>query len=235
MPIKLQKVTATEALVDDLINRIRSGEFGPGKKMPSEQVLLKDYEISRLTLREALARLAALGVIEVRHGKGAFITNTVSVPALDKVLIPMFPELNRDRMQELIEARNLIEAEMAAKVAAHRTSQDMDSLEQLLHYDEEQINTPEIFAERDYEFHLALSQRAGNQFFHSMYQALSHQIRFFLIQYANSIDDWQAALNRHRPILEAIREQDQEKARSLAKEHATVCASFIREYQTGSL
>lgn len=70
--------------------------------MPSEQSLFKDYDISRLTLREALARLATLGVIEVKHGKGAFVNGSVSITALDKVLIPMLPQLNRNRMHELI-------------------------------------------------------------------------------------------------------------------------------------
>lgn len=234
MTIRLHKVTATEALVDNLIKRIRGGEFGPGTKMPSEQSLLKDYDISRLTLREALARLAALGVIEVKHGKGAFVNGSVSINALNKVLIPMFPQLNRDRMHELIEARNLIEAEMAAKVAVRRSEDDIRRLELLLEYDEVQITGPEIFANRDYEFHLAISEMAGNDFFHSMYQALSSQIWFFLVQYANSITDWREALNRHHSVLEAIKAKDPEKAHRLAREHARICDSFIKEYKTGS-
>lgn len=202
--------------------------------MPSEQSLLKDYDISRLTLREALARLATLGVIEVKHGKGAFANGSVSITALDKVLIPMLPQLNRDRMHELIEARNLIEAEMAAKVAVRRSEDDIRRLELLLEYDEVQITGPEIFADRDYEFHLAISEMAGNDFFHSMYQALSSQIHFFLVQYANSITDWQETLNRHRSILEAIIAKDSEGAQQLARNHARFCASLIKEYKTGS-
>jgi GntR family transcriptional repressor for pyruvate dehydrogenase complex len=202
--------------------------------MPSEQSLLKDYDISRLTLREALARLATLGVIEVKHGKGAFVNGSVSITALDKVLIPMLPQLNRDRMHELIEARNLIEAEMAAKVAVRRSEDDIRRLELLLEYDEVQITGPEIFADRDYEFHLAISEMAGNDFFHFMYQTLSSQIHFFLVRYANFITDWQETLNRHRSILEAIIAKDSEGAHQLVRNHARICASFIKEYKTGS-
>lgn len=234
MTIQLQKITATEALVDNLIGRIRSGEFGPGSKIPSEQVLLKDYEISRLTLREALARLAALGVIEVRHGKGSFVNSRVSIPALDKVLIPMFAQQNHSRMEELLEARNLIEAELAAKAAARCNHADLSRLERLLEYDAA-ITEPRVFAERDYAFHLAIAEVAANGFFNAMYQALSSQIRAFLVQYASSISDWQAALDRHQPILAAIRNRDQDKARSLAREHARVCASFIKEYRADGL
>lgn len=231
MAIQLQKITATEALVENLTNRIRTCEFGPGEKLPSEQELLKEYSVSRLTLRDALARLSALGVIRVQHGKGAFVNNKVSIPALENVLIPMFARQNKTHMQDLVEARNLIESEIAAKAARIRSAQDIEHLSKLLEYDEHTINSAEIFAQRDYEFHLALSELADNNFFHAMYQALHGQIRSFLLQYAQSITDWREALERHRPILQAIEQQDEERARQLARKHAGICASFIDTYE----
>ncbi len=62
MSISLKKITVTEAVVESLKERIRTSEFGPGDKLPSEQSLLKEYGVSRLTLREALARLSAAPV-----------------------------------------------------------------------------------------------------------------------------------------------------------------------------
>ena len=231
--MKIKKVTATEALLEDLKERIRNCEFGPGEKLPSEQDLLKEYDVSRLTLREALARLAALGIIQVKHGKGAFVNSEVSIPALDNVLIPMFPQNNHERMQDLIEARNLIESEIAAKVARQRTNADLTRLKKLLEYDTT-IADSTAFAERDYAFHLTLSEIAGNVFFHSIYQALSKQVRCFLTAYAESIMDWEQALERHRPILNAIINKDADTARLLARAHARVCASFIREHTDGN-
>lgn len=227
MTIRLKKITATDAVVESLKQRIRGGEFNPGEKLPSEQLLLKQYDVSRLTLREALARLAAWGIIQVRHGKGAFISRNVSSAALDNVLIPMFVHTDPDRMNELVETRNMIEAEVAARVAEKRTRQDILRLEKLLAYDESGITDAERFAGRDYEFHLALARMAGNGFMLAIYQALHSQIQSFLIEYANSIDDWEEALERHRPILEAIIARDRDKAAALAREHARVCASYI--------
>ncbi|SLM31961.1 putative Transcriptional regulator (GntR family protein) [Desulfamplus magnetovallimortis] len=231
MNIPIQKITATEAVVDNLRERIITCEFEAGEKLPSEQSLLKQYNVSRLTLREALAKLSAWGVIDVKQGKGAYISENVSIPALDSVLIPMFPQKNPDKMNELVEARNLLESEITARVAVKRTSKDIAELENLLTYDNKTINSVEKFAERDYTFHLTLSRMAGNEFFHTMYQALNRQIRFFLLQYARSITDWKAALERHIPILEAIIEQNEEKARTIAREHARICASYIHKRQ----
>ncbi len=235
MAIALNKISATEAVVESLKERIRNCEFGPGEKLPSEQSLLKEYDVSRLTLREALAKLAAWGVINVRHGKGAFVSERISIVALDNVLIPMFPGQNTERMNELVEARNMIESEIAAKVAECRTNEDIVALEALLVYDNKKIINAKHFADRDYAFHLALARMAGNEFILSMYQALHSQIRTFLIQYAQSIENWEEALERHSPILDAIVSQDISSARHLARQHAGICASFIHSDKGDSI
>lgn len=234
MAIPLNKITATEAVVENLKERIRGGEFGPGEKLPSEQSLLREYDVSRLTLREALAKLAAWGVISVQHGKGAFVSEQISIMALDNVLIPMFPDQDARRMAELVEARNMIESEIAAKVAETRTDKDIDELNRLLSFNSEDIISADKFADRDYAFHLTLARMAGNQFIWSMYQALHSQIRSFLVQYAKSIVDWEEALKRHTPILDAIIGKDVSRARVLARDHAGICASFIRSYKGDS-
>ena len=225
----VRKVTATESLVESLKERIRDGEFGPGEQLPSEQALLNEYDVSRLTLREALARLAALGIIRVRHGKGAFVEQRISVAALDNVLMPMFPQYDLKRMNDLIEARNVIEAEIAARAAKVRTRADIQRLEEILDYDDDVLEDPELFAGRDYAFHLALVEIADNQFFLAMYQALYRQIKAFLIQYAESITDRRKALERHRPILRAIVRRDADRARKLARAHAAICASYVKK------
>ena len=191
--------------------------------------MLKEYSVSRLTLREALARLSALGIIEVKHGKGAFVKNTISVDALDNVLLPLFPSRDLNRMKDLVEARSLIESEIAAKAAAKRTDKQLSSLQQLFALDVKTVNSPEEYAERDFQFHLAVAKIADNQFLLVMYQALYNQIRTFLVQYAKSITDRQAAMERHRPILQAIIKQDIEEARSSARLHAGICASYVEK------
>jgi GntR family transcriptional repressor for pyruvate dehydrogenase complex len=228
MTIPIRSVTITEAIVESLKDRFRNGEFRPGDQLPSEQMMLQEYHVSRLTLREALARLAALGIIRVQHGKGAFLKDSISVAALNNVLIPLFPQYDINRMNDLVEARNLIESEIAAKAAESRTEEQITEIESLLAYDAEVFNNAERFAKRDYAFHLALAHMAGNQFFLAMYQALYHQIQTFLVQYAQSIDNREEAMERHRPILQAIIDQDSQTARQLAREHAGICASFIK-------
>lgn len=231
MSIEIKTVTVTEAVVEHLKERIQNGEFKPGEKLPSEKELLGEYDVSRLTLREALAKLGAWGIIQVRHGKGAFISDHISIPALDNVLIPLFPRTNSSRMGDLVEARTMIESEIACRVAEIRTDSQIQKLSRLLEFDASQISSAQKFADRDYVFHLTLTRMTGNEFMISMYQALHRQIRFFLLQYAESISDWKAALERHFPLFEAIEDGDPERARRIAREHARVCASYINTWR----
>jgi GntR family transcriptional repressor for pyruvate dehydrogenase complex len=228
MPQPLRKISATEAVVESLKDRIRGGEFAPGERLPSEPALIRQYGVSRLTLREALARLSALGVVRVRHGKGAFVAGSISVSALDDVLIPFFPHHDGGRMNDLVEARNLIESEAAARVAKSRSPEQIEHLRTLLSCNDAVLDNPELFAERDFEFHFAVVKMSGNQFIIAMYQALHRHIRAFLVRYAESIEDRAAAMERHRPILKAIADRDAERARALSRKHAGICASFIK-------
>lgn len=227
MTFPLRRITAAEAIVESLKERITSGEFEPGAQFPSEQQLQKQYAISRLTLREALARLAALGIIRIQHGKGAFVAENVSLTAVNDVFMPLFPHYEANRMNDLIEARSLIESEMAARAAELRTEQDIQRLGALIDCPDEILQDPKLFAEMDHKFHQALAEISDNQFILIMYRALYKQIRSFLMQYSQSIVDRRKALDRHRPILKAIVDRDIENARKLAKEHAGICASYI--------
>ena len=64
----IQPMSKAEAIVQHLVGRIRAGEFGPGDRLPSERHLQRELGVGRLSLREGLARLSALGIIRVDHG-----------------------------------------------------------------------------------------------------------------------------------------------------------------------
>ncbi|MDA8392265.1 MAG: GntR family transcriptional regulator [Actinomycetota bacterium] len=66
-------VRLSTRLGEDLRGRIRSGEFPAGSKLPTEAVLVKDYGVSRSTVRQALKGLEAQGIVVTRHGRGSFV------------------------------------------------------------------------------------------------------------------------------------------------------------------
>lgn len=220
---KVHTISTAEAIVNQILEMIQNGTYGPGTQLPSERELQERFGVSRLSLREALARLSALGIVRVQHGKGAFVREGLGPGVLSQALVPLFPGLDPKRLMDLLEARRLIEGEVTALAAGRHTAADLAELERLLEYDDQVLEDAESFAERDYRFHRKLAEIAGNQFLAGMLDALAAHTRAFLVEYAQSVSKRRQAMDRHRPLLQAIRAGDPEKARELSREHIQGC------------
>ena len=61
------------AIYRDLRGKIATGEYEPGQRLPSQLELARTYEVTLMTLRQALAELAAEGLVEASHGRGTFV------------------------------------------------------------------------------------------------------------------------------------------------------------------
>jgi DNA-binding FadR family transcriptional regulator len=227
----LKKVSTADAIVTNLKERIRCGEFAPGALQPSERELQAQLGVSRLTLREGLARLTALGIIHVHHGKGAFVAEAVNAHALEDVLLPFCPGGDAARMKDLIEARGMVEGEMAARAATRRKDADLARLEALLVCQADQLTDAVAFARRDLLFHREVARISGNAFMTLMHEAICGHVEAFLVQFARAIPNPAAALERHRPILKAIAKGDAVRAREIARAHAQPCYSAIHAKQ----
>jgi GntR family transcriptional repressor for pyruvate dehydrogenase complex len=137
-------VDAIEARIKEMI---MSGKSKPGDQLPSERVLQSQLGVSRLPLREALARLQALGLISIRHGKGAYVEKSVSRAALSAVLIPFYPNQSPSGLRELVEARGFLESELTALATIKATPEDHARLDELAGNDLQLDGDSEAFAE----------------------------------------------------------------------------------------
>ncbi|HET6500794.1 MAG TPA: GntR family transcriptional regulator [Amycolatopsis sp.] len=63
------------AIANQLQDRINSGEWLPGARMPTESALAAEFGVNRLTVGQALARLRRIGVVDVRQGSGTFVAD----------------------------------------------------------------------------------------------------------------------------------------------------------------
>lgn len=231
MAIETIKRTSTaEAIVAHFEEMIRRGQLGPGDRLPSERELQASLGVSRMTLREALARLSALGIIHVEHGRGGFVCAWPDPQALGGALLPLLASGDSQALQELAQARRLIEGELAALAAQRRSADDLDRLAAVLARADQAAGDAERFAELDYAFHAAVAQAAGNRFLSLMFEAINRPMRDFLRDYARSVQDVGEAMERHRPVLEAIAAQDAERARKVAAEHMEYCKARLEAF-----
>ena len=111
----LRREALPEQIVRQLVALVRSGELKPGDKLPAERTLADSLGVGRPTLREALRALQLLGILDIRHGGGVFVSELQP----DTLLGPLhlFLSLDPHSLDTILEARKVIEGALLAFVA----------------------------------------------------------------------------------------------------------------------
>lgn len=168
VPVSPVRVPPTHELVlDQLRMALALGRFCPGDSLPRERDLAEMLQVSRVTVRAALAILSAEGVIDVRRGRGggAFVTDR----ALTAHLGPDQRRQSRDRLRQTFEYRKVIETATARFAAERRSNADVVKLKDLVAAIDD-VGQELTGARRmarlialDHEFHLAIACTARNE------------------------------------------------------------------------
>src|SRR5690349_2622791 len=158
VPVPLQAVEPRRLyrqIADQLAELIARGEFPPGTRLPAERELAVSLGVSRTSVREAIISLEMSGLVEVRVGTGIFVTSQIASTHGSSVDSGPGPF-------ELLDARKLIEGEIAALAASSGTAQDFEALAQSVAKLEALTDD---FAARegvDRDFHLRIAKATGN-------------------------------------------------------------------------
>jgi DNA-binding FadR family transcriptional regulator len=186
-----------ETVAEQLLGEIREKQLSPGTRMPSERELMQALGVGRSTIREAINGLAMLGVLEIRHGQGAFVVSADAGRAAPSAIAVA---LARGVTRDLFEARRLVEPEAARLAAERRTEIDLAELARALEDHERALREGEPAVEPSVRFHVAIANAAHNEVL------------------AGFVDSFQEPLAERGPILEAMpgfREWEVEQHRSV--------------------
>ncbi|MDJ0859238.1 MAG: FadR/GntR family transcriptional regulator [Dinoroseobacter sp.] len=148
-------------VADALIAKIEDGTLPPGKKLPPDRVLVDQLGVSRATLREALIALEVMGYLETRFGSGAFVAaeaNQAPRKSLPKESLEAESGFSHGPF-ETLDARRIIESELAALAAEQITPAQLDMLWDAAN---EMENASRWNAEADQVFHATIAEAAGN-------------------------------------------------------------------------
>jgi GntR family transcriptional repressor for pyruvate dehydrogenase complex len=205
-PIRREPLAAEVArrLVDYLL----SGGVAPGARIPSERQLAEAFGVGRSAVREAIAALTLIGLIEVRHGDGTYLKRP------DSPLLPQVVEwgllLGEQRTADLVEARQMIEIDIVGLAAARRTEAHLAELGRALgrmEWEARDGGDPAAFVEADVEFHLRLAEAAGNSALRDVLTSIQALLRAWIGRViAEGHRDVSYA--EHVPIFVAVRECD---------------------------
>jgi GntR family transcriptional regulator, transcriptional repressor for pyruvate dehydrogenase complex len=187
-----------------------------GTRLPPERELTQRLGCGRSTVREALNGLAMIGVIEIRHGQGVFVAEPPPVPrdgshAEPKVITP-----------ELLEARRIIEVELARLAAGRRTEEDLQEMQKLLDHHRARMDDLERPVVEASQFHLLVADAARNRVLADVVRPffrLAFELGPQLYQTTEGYAHWE--LEQHTKIRDAILSGDAELARLRMLEHVT--------------
>ena len=216
----------TDQLAEALRARIGRGLFPVGSKLPSEQAIATNFQVSRTVVREAVTRLKADGLLETRRGTAARVRATSSARAGG---LPIPDSI--DGLLGFLEVRKSIEAEMAALAAERRTEPQCAEIEAALLAINRSREAASTGVEEDLSFHLSIGRATSNaywnQFVRLFAEPMRSAIRLTRANEARRHDFAFAVAEEHRLIYDAIRQQDPQAARAAAHRHLENAATRV--------
>ncbi|MEX8494242.1 FadR/GntR family transcriptional regulator [Sphaerotilus sp.] len=225
-PLKLG-ARLSEQLAEALMAGIRSGQFVPGQRLPTEGALVARFGVSRTVVREALSRLKTLGLVESRQGSGAFVQQ---MPALDPLVLA--PDGSIDAVVQMIEVRRALESEAAALAAARRTPEALQQIRRAVQVLDDAVAAGGDGVAEDVALHTAIAQAAGNPFLLStlayLHGFLLDATRVTRAHEARHADLAQQVRDEHAAIVAAIEAADVDAARTAGAQHMRHAARRIR-------
>lgn len=203
-----------ERLVEHLRAYIVEAGLSIGERLPSERELAERLSVSRASVRQAIVALEVQGIVEVRHGEGAFLRMT----RLDTLPITELMELRR-RLPDILDAREAIEVKLAALAAARRNDEDLDACAAALAKMEQEIADGAIGEVGDQEFHQSVVRAARSELLARMYDILVNDIAASRHESLSQVGRPQASLEQHRRVFTAIADGDAAGAADAMREH----------------
>lgn len=209
--------TASDRVVRRVLELVQSGKLAPGDRLPPENELVRRLKISRPSVREGLRALAALDLVEARHGQGTFVKQLRSDIVIRRELIPIL--LMSEALHEIQDTRRVLEGEIAARAAERATPEDIARLDERL----QQIATAAEKRKDTYEltwsFHNALAELSGNRVMARVLAILRDMIGEAQITLYHPYVSAAEELRGHRALVEALRRKDPEHARRVMMGH----------------
>jgi len=207
----------------------------PGTKVPSERELTLDLGVGRTTVREALNGLAMLGVVEIRHGQGAFVKAPHAAEASGQdPHAALTAALERGVTREFIEARLLVEVEVARLAAQRRTDEDLRQIESALAEQKRTQAGPldELLSVAT-SFNVLLAEAAHNEVLAGMTRSFISLMyeRAPKVYALEGFPAWD--LLEHQGLYEAVRAQDTDLAAERMRRHIVELFEHYRRVGSG--
>lgn len=217
--------TPVSAVAKRLLEIFTRGDIEPGTRLPPERQLATTLGVGRSAVREALAALEILGIVEVRPGSGTYLRGATSE------LLPQTLSwglmIGAPRTVELIEVRGALEI-YAARLAATRISDE--ALGRLgRHVDDMRANVDDLaaFVEADLQFHAELARSIDNTVLLDLLSSIRSLLRVWVDRAVQQPEEAKAAITEHAAVYAAIATRDPDAAASAMAIHMNTAGARL--------
>lgn len=207
MPLHRRKVS--QALIDRLLSMICEGYWTPGDKLPPQRELARLLDVGMSSIREALQSLQTMGIIEIRHGDGAYLIETPTNEMYSR-MVSLSLQMGKTDLEMLFEARGIIETGFAFFAAERATDQQIVELFEILEAERAALqagNRNETY-KHDIAFHKKIAEIAYNEFLQQIVQSLYDALEDVLRVLPQTMEGWRW----HYNVANEIRDRSPMKA-----------------------
>jgi GntR family transcriptional repressor for pyruvate dehydrogenase complex len=223
-----------QSLVDTVVERIQAvitdGRLGPGARLPTETALMKQFQVSRTVLREAVGRLEVMGLVAVRGSRGMFVGERTGLQSCLKLVRSALTVSPRELVL-FTEFRRAIECD-AVRIAAERASaRDLAELETLCErVRDRDLSHLEAF-QLDFRFHRHILELTGNELTCNVMEVVQEFVMASIREGGARRRDPEVTYHDHAAIVAAIKQHDPDAAEQAMRAHLDNVLSALREQE----
>ena len=222
-PIKHVKVS--DEIVDQIRNLISQGKLKPGDRLLPERELIREFDVSRPSLREALNSLITMGFLEIK-GKRTFIKSVASESMQNPLSLLL--KADTQKIFDLIEVRKAIEAWGAFLAAQRATEEDIKQLANIIEEMRGAFEKGQSWEKQDADFHLGLAQATHNTIQTHIMSTIYDLLRESMAKVFKDRSKVKKLLDHHQRIFNAIKNHAPDKAREKTLEHLSYVESEVK-------
>lgn len=231
-----RRKSLVNTVADDLLDGIIAGRFEPGGALPTEAEIGAEFDVSRVTVREALRTLSARGIVRVVSGVGSRVAPVEEWRSVSDAL--RFRAAHGDDTlvaEQLISTRRVIECEAAALAAPLI---DDAALGECAACVDEMVAAAaagdvDRFVDADLRFHAGILGASGNLFLGVLLAPLTEVLAERRAQTSRVPEIQEHAIAEHRGIVDALRTRDPDAARAAMDHHLQQTLGDFRRYVAG--
>jgi GntR family transcriptional repressor for pyruvate dehydrogenase complex len=222
----IKRAKVSDEVAKQIKALISEGKLKPGDRLPPERELIKQFGISRPSLREALNSLVAMGFLEVKQAKRTYVKSVASERMRDPLSVLI--KSDTQKIYDLIEVRKAMEAWGAYHAAQRATGEDLKEMERILKEMRHAIEEGRPWVKEDADFHLVIAQSTHNTIQIHLMSTIYDLLKESVARVLTDRGKMKKLYQQHYRIFNAIKNHSSDKAREKTLEHLDYVDSVVK-------